>query len=301
MSSSRVVVTGGLGFIGSRLCSALAASGYEPVAVDDLSGSRAAAAFAPDCETVIAGAEDVSLDGAGALVHLAAIPGVRTNASEGALADLNVALAGRLAAQAAARGMRFVLASTSSVYGNAALQPTPEHAPPRPLNAYARSKVAAEAVCRDAVVARMFTVYGPGQRPDMAFARWIESLEREEPVPWCAPTGAARDFTFVDDAVRGLIAALEHGRPGEAYNIAGPGPVAVRDALAELEHVMGRRAILARVESGVTEARVTVACGRKAEEELGYVPLVRLREGLERQVDASGVFADDVAGRLVVA
>ena len=132
----------------------------------------------------------------------------------------------------------------------------------------------------------MFTVYGPGQRPDLAFARWIDSLGRAEPVSWCAPVGAARDFTYVGDAVRGLIAALEHGRPGEAYNIAGPGPASVRDALAELEQVMGRRALLERIEHGIPEARVTAACGRKAETELGYSPRVGLREGLERQVGA---------------
>lgn len=280
-------MTGGLGFIGSHLCRGLADAGYDPVAVDDLSGSRGPGWEAPVCETLIAPADEAPLDGAGALIHLAAIPGVRVSASESALADRNVALTGRLAREAAARGIRFVLASTSSVYGNALCQPTPEDAAPRPLNAYARSKVAAEAVCGDALVARLFTVYGPGQRPDMAFARWIESLDRCEPADWCAPEAAARDFTFVEDAVRGLIAMLEHGRPGEAYNIAGPGQVSVRDALAELEHVMGRRARLAPTTHGVEEARVTAACAHKAETELGYLPEVALREGLERQVAAA--------------
>jgi nucleoside-diphosphate-sugar epimerase len=201
----------------------------------------------------------------------------------------NVALAAGLAEACAARGMRFVLASTSSVYGDAAQLPTPESAPLAPLNDYARSKVAAEAACArgDYAIARLFTVYGPGQRPDMAFARWIGCLERGEPLAWCAARGAARDFTFVGDTVRGLIAVLERGRGGSAYNIGGPGPVTVRAALRELERATGRSARLAPFDHGVSEARVTAACGRRAHEELGYAPRVGLAEGLRRQVDAA--------------
>ena len=128
----------------------------------------------------------------------------------------------RAASQA---GVRFVLVSSSSVYGNATELPTPEHAPPAPLNPYAASKVAAEEVVResgaDAVVVRPFSVYGPGQRPEMAFARWIDCLAVEQPLPWHASPGTARDFTYVDDAVAGILAALRHGRGGEAYNLSG--------------------------------------------------------------------------------
>lgn len=283
----KVVVTGGLGFIGSHLCGELVAAGHDVTAVDNLTGGHPADVGRPDCEVVIASAEAAAVESADGVIHLAAIPGVRMRVPSASLTDRNVTLAASLAARARAAGTRFVLASTSSVYGNSAAQPTSEDEPFAPLNPYARSKVAAEQACPDAVIARMFTVYGPGQRTDMAFARWIESLERDEPVSWCAPAGAARDFTFVGDAVRGLVAALERGRPGEAYNIAGPGPVAVRDALAELEHVMGRRARLARVDHGVAEARVTASCGIKAERELGYTAHVGLREGLERQVEAA--------------
>jgi len=283
----RVVVTGGLGFIGSHLCAELARAGHEATAVDDLSGSYATDWRSPSCEVLIADALEAPLERAEAVIHLAAIPGVRARVSGRALDARNVALAARLAERAASHGCRFVLASTSSVYGDARETPTPETAAPRPLNPYADSKVAAEAACPDAVIARMFTVYGPGQRPDMAFARWIESLARDEPVHWCAPEGAARDFTFVADAARGLVAALERGRPGEAYNIAGEGPIRVRDALALLERVTGRRARLEHVDHGVAEARVTAACGRKALEELGYAPEVGLEDGLERQVAAA--------------
>ena len=116
------------------------------------------------------------------------------------------------------------------MYGDAAELPTPEHAPLAPLNPYAASKVAAEAAVLahggDPVVVRPFTVYGPGQRPDMAFARWMEALAAGERLPWHAPPGTARDFTYVDDVASGIVAALRRGRAGRAYNLSGWRPVA---------------------------------------------------------------------------
>ena len=145
--------------------------------------------------------------------------------------------------RASARGVRFVLVSSSSVYGDARELPTPEHAPPAPLNPYAASKVAAEAAVRehgaDAVIVRPFTCTGPGQRPEMAFARWIDLPPHRQPLPWYAPPGTARDFTYVDDAVAGILAALRRGRAGEAYNLSGWRSVELRAALGVLEEAVG--------------------------------------------------------------
>jgi nucleoside-diphosphate-sugar epimerase len=105
-------------------------------------------------------------------------------------------------------------------------------------------------------------------------------------VPWCAEPGARRELTYVGDAVLGLIAALERGRSGEVYNVAGVGSIEMRSALAEIEALIGRRARLSRHRGGA-EAVATAACGDKAREELGYAPAVGLREGLERQLDAA--------------
>lgn len=290
----RVLVTGGLGFIGSRLCAALLDDGFHVRCLDNLSGTYAdgvGPAAAPGLRAL--GAEVVTADAApahlrdmDAVIHLAALPGVRTRRSRAELERANVASTARLARAAARRGARFVLASSSSVYGNARELPTPEHAPPAPLNPYAESKVAAErAVLEpdgDALVVRPFTVYGPGQRPEMAFARWIAAAESGEPVPWLAPPGAARDFTYVDDAAAGLVAALRHGRAGEAYNLSGRHSVELREALALLGPVRVRE-----LPSSTAEARVTWGCGRKSEAELGYSPRVSLAEGLGRQVAAA--------------
>jgi UDP-glucuronate 4-epimerase len=314
--NGRILVTGGLGFLGSRLCATLLDEGREVVCVDDLSGEYAPAVGPPAAlrlaahgarvlSSELAGAlrESETLAGVDAIVHLAGMPGVR---SEQPFADVWAANAALTEAVLdAARGARVVLASTSSVYGDAVVTPTPEDAPFSPLNAYAVSKVAAEAALRravaldgaDAVVARLFTVYGPGQRPDMAFARWIRALGRDEPLPWCAAPGTVRDFTYVDDAVAGLIAVLDRGRPGRAYNISGGRPTALDEALALLEAETGGRARLERLPSSATEARATAGSGERALAELGHRPQVSLPQGIARQVDAAGLSSEPAAAR----
>jgi nucleoside-diphosphate-sugar epimerase len=220
-----------------------------------------------------------------AVIHLAALPGVRTHRSAAELWTANVELTDRLARAAAARGARFVLVSSSSVYGNARELPTPEHAPPAPLNAYAESKVAAEAAALghggDVVIVRPFTVYGPGQRPEMAFARWIAARAEGVPLPWHAAPGTARDFTYVDDAVAGIVAALRHGRAGEAYNISGWRSTPLREALGLLA---GGDAL--ELPPSAHDALVTSGCPRKAAAELGYAPRVDLATGIARQLAA---------------
>jgi nucleoside-diphosphate-sugar epimerase len=295
----RVLVTGGLGFIGSHLCASLLDEGAEVRIVDGLSGQyadgtgpTAAGMLAAGGAVVTIGpAAPAQLNGVDAVIHLAGLPGVRTRRSPSAIHTANVLLTERLVRAARERGIRFVLVSSSSVYGDAGVLPTPEDAPSAPLNPYAASKVAAEAVVRehgaDAVVVRPFTVYGPGQRPEMAFARWIDLLAARQPLPWYAPPGTARDFTYVDDAVAGIVAALHRGRAGEAYNLSGWRSVDLRAALGVLEEAVGRRAALWTLPATGAEARVTGGCGRKAAEELGYAPRVDLATGIQRQLAAA--------------
>jgi len=297
--SERVLVTGGLGFIGSRLCAALLDQGADVHVVDDLSGhyaegtgpTAAEMLAARGAEVTIARADPAHLKGRDAVIHLAGLPGVRTRRPPAALHKANVVLTERLVRAASAGGARFLLVSSSSVYGNATELPTPEHAPPAPLNPYAASKVAAEDVVRDhgadGVIVRPFSVYGPGQRPEMAFARWIDCLHTGRPLPWCASPGTARDFTYVDDAVAGIRAALRRGRAGEAYNLSGWRSVDLRAALAVLEEESGCRASLATTPGSAAEARVTRGCGRKAAAELGYEPRTDLAAGLRYQLAAA--------------
>jgi nucleoside-diphosphate-sugar epimerase len=298
---AKVLVTGGLGFVGGHLCRGLALTGQRVVCVDRGRESRHAAAAAelaqlPTVEVVDADVAGDPLEpllaGVGAVVHLAALPGPRAAHGRDELLRSNV-LTTRRVLQALPSGARFVLASTSSVYGEAPRLPTPESCPPAPLNRYAASKRSAEeavlAAARtgvDALTCRLFTVFGPRQRPDMAFARWIRAIAEGAPVPWCAHPGSRREFTYVEDAVDGLAAALRHGRAGEVYNVPGAGSVPVRAALGEIESLLGRRARLA-ARPAQAEAVVTAACGAKAREELGYIPRTGLNEGLRQQVEAA--------------
>jgi UDP-glucuronate 4-epimerase len=302
-----VCVTGGLGFVGSRLCHALLDRGRPVRCIDSLVGSyapgngpaaaSALAARGAEIMHVHAGlaSDELALAGAEAVIHLAALPGVRTPRPFETLWRENTRATERLARAAAERGARFVLASTSSIYGDAVHLPTPEYAPPSPLGPYAVSKLAAERVCltaarelgADALIVRLFTVYGPGQRPDMAFARWIRALATGQPVPWHARAGTVRDFTYVDDAVAGLLAALDGGRSGQAYNVSGRAPVPLREALAVIEHAVEMTATLERLPAWSGEARVTAGCARKSADELGYAPRTTLAAGVERQVAAA--------------
>jgi UDP-glucuronate 4-epimerase len=279
---------------------ALLDEGEDVRIVDDLSG-----AYAPDtgpaaarelaargAEVTIGRARPAHVHGADAVIQLAGRPGVRTRHAPAALREANVRLSERLVRAASAEGARFVLVSSSSVYGNAHVLPTPEDSPSAPLNPYAASKVAAEAAVRghgsDAVIVRPFTVYGPGQRPEMAFARWIDLLQARQPLAWYAAPGTARDFTYVDDAVAGILAALRRGRAGEAYNLSGWRSVELRTALRTLEAALGERASLRPLPASGTEAHVTRGCWRKAADELGYAPKVDLATGIARQVAAAG-------------
>jgi UDP-glucuronate 4-epimerase len=294
---TRVLVTGGLGFIGSRLCDALLDDGVAVRCVDDLSGAyadatgpRAAAALADrGAEVMVARCDPAHVRGVDAVLHLAALPGVRSRRAPSVLHEVNAGLTERLAHAAARTGARFVFTSSSSVYGNASVLPTPEDAPLAPLNPYAESKVAAEAAVLahggDPVIVRPFTVYGPGQRPDMAFARWIAALEAGAPLPWHAQHGDARDFTYVDDVVAGIVAALRRGRSGRAYNLSGWRPVPLRDALALVAD--GLEPPLDEHPASSAEARLTHGCGRRAAAELGYAPRVDLGEGIGRQLAAA--------------
>lgn len=295
-----MLVTGGLGFIGSRVSAALLDDGEDVRIVDDLSGTYApgsgpAAArelAARGAEVIVGPAGPVHVRGVDAVIHLAGLPGVRTRRAPSALREANVVLTEGLVRAASAHGTRFVLVSSSSVYGNARVLPTPEHAPPAPLNPYALSKVGAEAAVResgvDAVVVRPFTVYGPGQRPEMALARWIDLLSARQPLPWYAAPGTARDFTYVDDAVAGILAALRRGRAGEAYNLSGWRSVELRTALRTLEEALGERASLRSLPASGAEAHVTSGCRRKAAAQLGYEPRVDLATGIARQGAAAG-------------
>ena len=298
-----IVVTGAAGFIGSHLSELLVRRGHAVTGVDDftpfydrerkeshLARLVAEPRFDLHEADVAAPGLVARCAGARAVVHLAGRPGVR-GGTPAEFAHANVETTRAVLAAAAGGGVRrVVLASSSSVYAPAA-GPVDEQAPHGPPSEYGRSKARAEAVAGalaaryglELVILRLFTVYGPRQRPDMAFARYIESALSGDPMPLFGDGAQVRDFTYVGDAAAAIEAALARGRPGAAYNVAGGRPTTLRAALGVLSATLGHPAALAAAPRDPREHRRTGAVLTRARHELGWRPAVGLEEGLRRQ------------------
>jgi UDP-glucuronate 4-epimerase len=296
----RYVVTGAAGFIGSHLADTLVAEGHDVAAVDaftdyyDPSRKRDNAAGLDLIDDDLATTDlDELLAGADAVFHLAGQPGVR--ASFGPDFQLyvqrNVLVSGRLFEAAASHGVRVVYASSSSVYGDAERYPTAEEATPRPISPYGVSKLCVEQLAYahartlglEAVGVRFFTVYGPRQRPDMAFTPMLEALAAGSAFRLFGDGSASRSFTYVSDAVRGTLAAQERGRPGELYNVGGGDEATMSEAIELAERVADRELVVERHAVAAGDVRRTRADVTKAKTELGWAPSTTLAEGLAAQ------------------
>jgi UDP-glucose 4-epimerase len=301
------LITGAAGFIGSQLTERLLADEWQVIGLDAFTHTYArqlkqrnleAAMAQPGFRLVEAdlAATDLTalLDGVDAVFHLAARPGVRSSwgaAFEDYLHD-NVLASQRLLEAVRGSGVRqLVYASSSSVYGDAAAYPTRESAAPSPISPYGMTKLATEQLAAlyagsygvPAVGLRLFTVYGERQRPDMFFHRLCRALIEGEPIEVFGDGNQSREFTCGGDVVDAFIAAAEHGRPGELYNIGGGSEVTVNEAIELLESISGRRAVVHRTETQAGDARRTAADISKARRDLHFEPRVGLREGLERE------------------
>jgi nucleoside-diphosphate-sugar epimerase len=299
---SRYVVTGAAGFIGSHLTEALLARGDDVRAVDAFTeyydqALKEENAGAFTVERVDLADEELDLEGVDGVFHLAAQPGVRPSFENFDVYLRRNVLATQRVVEAVARaGTRVVLASSSSVYGDAEDYPTREDAAPRPLSPYGITKLAGEQLARaypvDDVVLRYFTVYGPRQRPDMAFARVIEALLADREFDLYGE--ASRSFTFVADVVEATIAAMERATPGAVYNVGGGEEASVRDAIALLEEIAGRELRVRAQGSARGDARRTSADVTRIRDELDWSPATTLDEGLRAQWSWA---ADRVAAR----
>jgi nucleoside-diphosphate-sugar epimerase len=296
----RYLVTGAAGFIGSHLGEALLAGGHEVFGVDaytdyyDPERKRENARELDVLEADLAAVDlDAVLDGVDGVFHLAGQPGVRASFGPGfeAYVERNVLASGRLFEAAARRGVRVVYASSSSVYGDAESYPTPEEALPRPISPYGVTKLCVEHLAYahartnglEVVGVRYFTVYGPRQRPDMAFTPVLEALAEGGTFRLFGDGSASRSFTFVVDAVEATLAAMEHGRAGQLYNVGGGQEATMNEAVALAEEVSGRTLSLERHGVAAGDVRRTRADVSKAERELGWRPTTSLADGLEAQ------------------
>jgi nucleoside-diphosphate-sugar epimerase len=298
----RYVVTGAAGFIGSHLAEALQERGDAVVAVDSFTGCYDPAlkvenAAAAGLDVVRADLVESDVGGlfadADGVFHLAGEPGVRRSwgADFARYLERNVLATQRVFEAAAAAGLRVVWASSSSVYGDAESLPTREDARPRPISPYGVTKLACEQLhyaygrtaALDAVAVRYFTVYGPRQRPDMAFARLLSALAEGRPFEVYGDGAQSRGFTFVADAVAATLAAMERGGSGTVYNVGGGSEATLLEAIELAERIAERRVELVRGAPGRGDARRTAADTGLIERELGWRAQVPLEQGLRAQ------------------
>jgi UDP-glucuronate 4-epimerase len=302
MSARHVIVTGAAGFIGAQLSQRMRAEGYRVIGIDGLYGTgtetvdtaaQRLAGLADDpgfdlleCDVRHRKAAG-SMVGACAVFHLAGRPGAREIERQPLVEHNIAATAAVVAAAEAAAVPDLLFASSSAVYGAAGARGRcSEEAAIRPISIYGQTKRTGELLClrssQRAMIVRFFTVYGPGQRSDMAFSRFIAAALDGSRAPRYQGLHTAREYTYVADAVEGLLLAWRYGRRS-IYNVSGGSSVRLRSVIDLIEEITGRKVPLEEV-CGPPEPTVTRADLTAARSDLGYRPRVALRAGLEEQI-----------------
>jgi nucleoside-diphosphate-sugar epimerase len=303
----RALITGAAGFIGSHLTSGLLDRGADVTGLDcftdyyprfvkesnvEVNAGRRGYRF---IEGSIQDANlPALLDGMTHVFHLAAQAGVRKSWGSDfhIYTDHNVDATQRLLEACVGRPLhRVVYASSSSVYGDNVSIPMREDALPQPVSPYGVTKLAAEQLCYlyhvnlkvPTTSVRYFTVYGPRQRPDMAFHKFIKAALNGTPLTLYGDGEQTRDFTFVTDAVAATIAAGDKGVPGRAYNIGGGSRVSVNQLFEIIGRIHGAPLNIRREPSQKGDMRDTFADSTLARTDIGFTPTVSLEQGLEAE------------------
>jgi nucleoside-diphosphate-sugar epimerase len=303
----RCLVTGAAGFIGSHLCEALLAEGYEVLGLDafvpyyprpvkerNLSGLLSQPRFTfRECDIrtdeLAPLVEDVEV-----VFHLAAMGGLLASwTSFDLYLTCNVQATQRLleAARRAGRVRQLVHASTSSVYGRYVTGP--ETTLPLPVSPYGITKLAAEHLVRTyndqfgvpATILRFFSVYGPRQRPDMGYYQFIDCLLHDRPILIYGDGTQLRGNTYVGDIVRAVLLADQRFEPGSVYNVGGSEEISANQVVGLLQELIGREAIIQYGPARPGEQQRALADTTLARERLGFTPCVPLRDGLQAQVE----------------
>jgi UDP-glucose 4-epimerase len=313
---ARALVTGAAGFIGSHLVDRLLAEDVSVTGVDcftdyydpglkrrNLESASTHSAFQL-LELDLATADLQALPEVDVVFHQAAQAGVRASwGREFAIyTHHNVLATQRLLERYRGTELeRFVYASSSSVYGEAERFPTPEDLLPRPMSPYGVTKLAGEHLCLlygsnfglPVVALRYFTVYGPRQRPDMAFHRFCRALIRREAITVFGDGRQSRDFTYVDDAVEANLRAWRRPAARGVYNVGGGSQVEVLEAIHLLEAALGIEARVTFEARALGDPLRTRAENRRLREDLGAVPTVLIAQGLPREAEwARSLYAE---------
>jgi UDP-glucuronate 4-epimerase len=314
-SSNRIVLTGGAGFIGSHVAEALLRRRSQLTIIDSLDDFYAPAWKKANLEAVrrlgecqflqtdICDFESVRTALAAVkpdvIVHLAARAGIRPSIEQPRLYE-QVNVSGTLNLLEICRQLgipKFIFGSSSSVYGASNRIPfSEEQMEIKPISPYAATKLAGEMLCYtyshlyrlSVVCLRLFTVYGPRQRPDLAIHKFFALLEAGKPIPFFGDGSSGRDYTYVSDIVSGVLAALDYAHPAsaalpfEVFNLGNSHPVNLGELVAALERVSGRKALLDKRPLQPGDVPLTWASIEKAGRLLGYKPTTALEEGLRR-------------------
>ena len=306
-----IIVTGAAGFIGSHLCEALLAAGHRVTGLDNFDEFYDPAIKRRNIATAISHPKFTIIEGdvrdrevvakafaaqPQVIIHLAARAGVRPSIEQPALyQDVNIG--GTMVLLEAARHVpdcRFIFGSSSSVYGNNPKVPFAESDPvEHPISPYAATKRAGELLCYTfhhlynlhVTCLRFFTVYGPRQRPDLAIHKFARLMDMGRPIPVFGDGSMARDYTYIDDIVQGVLCAIERCDGYAIYNLGESQPILLRDLITAIERAMGTEAIIDRLPPQPGDVQRTFADISRARQKIGYDPQVNMATGLKRFVD----------------
>lgn len=307
--SRRYVVTGAAGFIGSHLVERLLRDNHEVIGIDCFGANYSRNLKARNIEqsqdncrfrlaeiSLCTDDIDCEIRGADAIFHLAGEPGVRPSwgVDFHKYAANNVLATQRLLESMVASNVeRIVYASSSSIYGNAEIMPTPETATPKPISPYGATKLAGEILCDtyarsrdlDVRILRYFTVFGPRQRPDMAFNIFCRAALAGRNCTIFGDGYQSRDFTYVDDAVEATYAAATiDSSEDQIFNVGGGLMANLRDVVLAIEKASGQTMDVEFGSKQLGDVRDTIADVRRAEQLLGFSPTTTLQDGIASEL-----------------
>jgi len=308
-----ILITGGAGFIGSHLCESLLRRGSSVLSLDNFDPfydpnlkirnvERIQKTF-PDRFELIKGdvrnpdhlSEIFKGHRIDSVIHLAARAGVRPSLADPLLyQDVNIRGTVSLLEACRSHGIhRLIFASSSSVYGENQRVPFSERdLDIQPVSPYGATKRAGELLCytyshlygMDIACVRIFTAYGPRQRPEMAIHKFTRLIDQGKTVPMYGDGSCRRDYTYIDDLIEGILAAMDHLKGFEIYNLGESQTTSLRELIVLIENALSRKANIQKLEVQPGDVSVTYADITKARERLGYDPKVKIMEGIERFV-----------------
>ena len=303
-----ILVTGGAGFIGSHLCRRLLSDGHAVTLIDDFNDyydpaiKRANVAAMGGAAKVVEGdirdrgqIQQLFAEGKfETVIHIAARAGVRPSVKDPQLyIDTNITGTHHLLEASRQNAVkRFVFASSSSVYGLSKTVPFSEDlALPQTLSPYAATKLAGEHLCGNysylfglrAVCLRFFTVYGPGQRPDLAIHKFTDAIHKGLAIPQYGDGTTRRDYTYIDDIVQGVMGALKYEGPlFDIFNLGENQTITLAELIREIEKGLGKKAVIERLPEQQGDMPLTSADITKARALLGYNPQTKIAEGIPK-------------------